>query len=146
MVEILNSKTVTQYIPQWQVDDKKLALAVEEVLPQKIRGGKINVIFSTLSEIKRLNLEYRNIDNATDVLSFGYEEKEFMGEIYVCPEYISQAYTGRDGVVEVLRCIVHGALHVAGEEHKGTFDGKASEPMFEKQEAMLNSIIGQLNI
>jgi probable rRNA maturation factor len=146
MVEILNSDIVIKYIPQWNLTDPKLANALEEVVPTKIRGGKINVIFSTMSEIKRLNLDYRNVDNPTDVLSFLYEDKDVMGEVYVCPEYISQGYFGRDGVVEIVRCIIHGFLHLAGENHNTTFDGKATEPMFEKQETMLESIIKQLNI
>lgn len=146
MVEILNSKVISPFLPQWQINDPDLALAVKNVLPGKLRSGKINIIFSTLNEIKRLNLEYRNIENATDVLSFGYEEKEFLGEIYVCPEYISQGYSAREGIIEILRCIVHGMLHIAGEKHTGHFEGKATEPMFVKQEEMLENIIKQLKI
>jgi ssRNA-specific RNase YbeY (16S rRNA maturation enzyme) len=69
-----------------------------------------------------------------------------VGEVYICPEYISQAYSGRDLGVEILRCIVHGILHLAGEDHKGNFTGDRTEPMFEKQEEMLDSILKQLEI
>jgi probable rRNA maturation factor len=146
MVEILNSNIIAGYIPKWNISDSTLAASLKEVIPGKVRKGTTNVVFSTLGEIKKLNLEYRNIDNPTDVLSFLYEDKNVTGEIYVCPEYISQAYSDRDAVVEVLRCIVHGFLHLAGEEHKSNFDGKATEPMFEKQEKMLESIIKELKV
>jgi probable rRNA maturation factor len=146
MVEILNSNIIAGYIQKWNISDSVLAESLSKVIPDRVKDGTTNVVFSTLSEIKKLNLDYRNIDNPTDVLSFLYEDKNVTGEIYVCPEYVSQAYSDRDAVIEILRCIVHGFLHLAGEEHKSNFDGKATEPMFEKQESMLESIIKELKI
>jgi probable rRNA maturation factor len=146
MVEILNSNIVSEYIPQWKISDEKLSSALNSVLPQRLNTGTLNVAFVTLSEIKRMNLDYRNIDNPTDVLSFMYEDKNVIGEVYVCPEYISQGFKERDAVVEVLRCIVHGFLHLAGEKHKGHFEQKTDEPMFEKQEQMLDNVINQLKV
>jgi probable rRNA maturation factor len=146
MVEILNSNIIANHIPKWGIPDPDLASSLEKVVPDKVKDGTINVVFSILNDMKKLNLEYRNIDNPTDVLSFLYEDKNVTGEIYVCPEYITQAYSDREAVVEILRCIVHGFLHLAGEEHKSSFDGKTTEPMFQKQEQMLESIIKELNI
>ena len=41
----------------------------------------INVIFVDEKEMQRLNKEYRNVDDVTDVLSFNLDAEGFLGEI-----------------------------------------------------------------
>jgi len=84
----------------------------------------INIIFTSTSEIKRLNREFRK-------------------KIYICPEYISKKYPFE----EVLRDILHGFLHLLGYEHVGHFSEslKSKEEMFVKQEDMLQNILDEVN-
>src|SRR3989344_3690203 len=45
---------------------------------------ELNLIIVGKDEIRKLNKSYRNMDEATDILSFPISEKE--GEIFLCPE------------------------------------------------------------
>ena len=69
--------------------------------------------------IRRLNREYRNIDKATDVLSFPFDDPDFLGEIYISirrTEVQSRRF-GYSFNDEFLRLFVHGMLHLAGYDH-----------------------------
>lgn len=103
----------------------------------------INIIFTSAKEIRRLNREFRKEDSVTDVLSFTIEQDPLIGEIYICPEYISKKYPFK----EVLRDILHGFLHLLGYEHKGRFSeaSKDNEEMFVKQEDMLQNVLDEIN-
>lgn len=108
-----------------------------------LKTGTINIIFVSSKKIRQLNKDFRKKETQTDVLSFLLEEKPLVGEIYVCPEYISKEYPYE----EVLRAIVHGFLHLVGYEHiqKFTEDSKSLEEMFVKQENMLENILYEIN-
>ncbi len=103
----------------------------------------INIIFTSSREIKRLNKEFRKKDSVTDVLSFTIEQDPLIGEIYICPKYISKKYSFE----EILRDILHGFLHLLGYEHKGSFSeaSKDNEEMFVKQEDMLQNVLDEIN-
>ncbi|HNR53436.1 MAG TPA: rRNA maturation RNase YbeY, partial [Candidatus Dojkabacteria bacterium] len=94
----------------------------------------INVVFVDEKEMQRLNEEYRNINDVTDVLSFNLNAEGFLGEIYICPQYIKK--TVEKYQEELLRVIIHGILHLLGYEHKTKLDDISSqkEEMFVKQE------------
>jgi probable rRNA maturation factor len=103
----------------------------------------LNVVFVSPKEIKQLNKDFRKKDTVTDVLSFVLEEDPLIGEIYICPEYISKKYDH----TEVLRDIVHGFLHLMGYEHTQHFTNglESKEEMFVKQENMLQNILYEIN-
>jgi probable rRNA maturation factor len=103
----------------------------------------LNIVFATEKDIKNLNNEYRKKDESTDVLSFVIEESPLVGEVYICPEYISKNY----GAEEVLRDIVHGFLHLMGEDHEVHFEENSAikEEMFVKQENILQNIVYEIN-
>lgn len=93
--------------------------------------------------MKRLNSEFRKVDEATDVLSFNIDDDS--NEVYICPSYIYRRYRGGKFMEEILRMIVHGILHIHGLDHIEKFDilKSDSEDMFKKQEEILNNIIGK---
>ena len=103
----------------------------------------VNIIFVSINEITKLNFEFRKKNEPTDVLTFTIEQNPLVGEIYICPEYISKKY----GEKEILRNIVHGLLHLCGYEHKRYFiDGaKQKEKIFVKQENILDNIQYEIN-
>jgi probable rRNA maturation factor len=71
------------------------------------------------AEIRRLNREYRGLDEPTDVLSFPVDETSpaagprELGDVVICPEHT-------DDLVEA---VVHGVLHLCGYDHE-TDDGE----------------------
>ena len=83
----------------------------------------ISLVFIDDAEMREMNLQYRKIDNTTDVLSF--EINENTPEGYLLGELIiSLPKATRDALDlhitfqdEVIRLIVHGFAHLLGFDH-----------------------------
>jgi probable rRNA maturation factor len=80
----------------------------------------VDLIFCTEQTIKRLNRDYRGKDNVTDVLSFSFDDSDYLGEIYIC---MSRAGEQRKeyGLTldeEVQRLFIHGLFHLLGFDHE----------------------------
>jgi probable rRNA maturation factor len=87
-------------------------------------------------EMKKLNREYRKIDEATDVLSFAEYRSEaefeaigdkevYLGEIILCYNNIKDYSVGKniDPKKELARVFAHGVLHLLAFRHgKKMFD------------------------
>ncbi|MBV8431546.1 MAG: rRNA maturation RNase YbeY [Solirubrobacterales bacterium] len=79
-----------------------------------INEGHVAVEFVGEGRIQELNLEYRQLDEPTDVLSFGVDESgppngpRELGDIVICPEHTA----------DVREAIIHGALHLSGMDHE----------------------------
>jgi probable rRNA maturation factor len=88
--------------------------------------SEINLIFLDNAKIKELNLKHRQIDEATDVLSFNYAENQGndwgfeLGEIFISVEKAAfQAQERRvDFFDELEFLVIHGVLHLAGFTHE----------------------------
>lgn len=135
--------------------------AIEKVLKQcfkeeKIEGLNIYITITlTNSEtIKEINREYRNIDKATDVLSFPMFEKdelekkikdnffgheEVLGDIIISiPKVEEQAEEyGHSFERELSYMVVHGFYHLMGYDHINEEDKKKMRP---KEEKILNEL------
>jgi probable rRNA maturation factor len=84
-----------------------------------IDEGHVAVEFVSEDRIRELNRSYRQIDDPTDVLSFGVDEAgpvagpRELGDIVICPEQTAN----------VREAVLHGALHLSGMDHE-TDDGE----------------------
>lgn len=108
--------------------------------------SNVGIIFTSKQYIQNLNIQYRNVDSVTDVLSFTLDPKPLVGEVYVCPEYILETIPIEKFQEEILRNIVHGILHISGYDHLGEFtEGNEKEEMFVKQEDILQNILNEIN-
>ena len=79
-------------------------------------GLEINLIFTDNAYIKRINLDYRMKNAATDVISF---EGPSGGDIFISVEK-AKAQADEYGATlpeELKRLLVHGTLHVLGYDH-----------------------------
>lgn len=107
----------------------------------------LSIVFCGDSFISSLNQEYRHKEGPTDVLSFDqgqwYEGEN--GRRYLAGDVVLSLETLARNALdfevsedeELRRLIVHGILHLYGEDH-GTND--AVEPMLVKQESILESL------
>ena len=90
-------------------------------------GEELSLLFCDDAFIQELNKNYRQIDSATDVLSFEngdeYEDEEgtwfCAGDIIISVETLPKnaAYFEVDENSELKRLLVHGLLHVNGMDH-----------------------------
>jgi len=102
----------------YEVDKSFLKKIVKSVL--KKEGEEefhMSVNFVDSSEIRKINKEYRKKDEATDVLSFDWQDG--FGEILISPDQLDE----ENFEEETARVLIHGVLHVLGYEHSKK-DGK----------------------
>ena len=82
----------------------------------------IELLIVNNNTIKELNKEYRNIDKATDVLSFPLEDIEFMpmGSIVISIDKAKEysCNLGHSLSDEITLLYIHGLLHLLGYDHE----------------------------
>jgi len=107
----------------------------------KIKNWELSVLFCNNKYIKSLNAQYRNKDEATDVLSFplgetGPSGQYLAGDIVVSLDALEEnaRYFHVTEDEELRRLLIHGILHLAGADHA---TNKDKEPMLREQEALL---------
>lgn len=117
---------------------------------------EINLMFTDNDGIREINREQRNIDRATDVLSFPMLEQEDGGIVIYDEDFINGRVLLGDIVISLERAeeqakeyghsfsreigflAVHSVLHLLGYDHEL---GEAEEKeMFSKQEEILKNI------
>ena len=71
--------------------------------------------------IRSLNREYRQVDSATDILSFPADESDYphRGDLALSWDAVLRQAraNGNDAVAEASALIAHGMLHLAGYDH-----------------------------
>jgi len=104
-------------------------VSIAEVLNRQFELPELQVELSLASseEIQQLNLEYRDLDEPTDVLSFqilsGLQEVQelpktvsaLLGSIIICPEKVETYGETLPQMVE------HGLLHLLGFDHNADY-------------------------
>ena len=102
---------------------------------------ELSVLFCNNRYIKTLNARYRGKDEATDVLSFPIGETSpdgrcLAGDIVISLDALEEnaRFFKVPADEELRRLLVHGILHLIGEDHGGN---KAGEPMLKTQEEIL---------
>lgn len=92
-------------------------------------SAELTISFVKDTRMRELNREYRNIDKTTDVLSFSQDGPEpyLLGDIVISVE-TAERHALSYGVTrdqEIIKLIVHGALHLLGYDHKKKNDREA---------------------
>ena len=107
---------------------------------------EINFMLTDLETIHKYNLEYRNIDRPTDVISFAYIDSEDdrhlpyeLGDILICTDkVIEQANEfGHSVLREFAFLVTHGMLHLLGYDH---MTKNEEEVMFGLQDKILEKL------
>lgn len=109
------------------------------------RDGLITLRFVNAAEGKRLNLQFRQKDQPTNVLTFPYElsKKTVLADIIFClPVVQKEARTQKKPLQSHLaHLIVHGCLHAQGLDHESAAEAK----IMENQEIRLLKLFGFSN-
>jgi probable rRNA maturation factor len=82
------------------------------------------------TEARKLNLDYRRRDYATNVLTFIYPDQPMLsGDIVLCAPVVRQeAKAQRIALVaHYAHLVVHGTLHLQGYDHERDREAKAME-------------------
>lgn len=132
--EKIVKKVLTQCFKEEQLENTKLS---------------ITIILTTPENIRKINKEYRNVDKATDVLSFPIFEKDelnqklqennfryedMLGDIMISMERVKEQAQEYEHSFEreFSYMLVHGFYHLMGYDHIQEEDKKIMRPKEEK--------------
>ncbi len=142
-------------------ENKEYEDTIKKVLEQcfkeeKLENSKlyITITLTNSENIRKINKEYRNIDKATDVLSFPmyekeeleekiakqhYEHEDVLGDIVISIEKVEEQAKeyGHGFERELSYMLVHGFYHLMGYDHIEEEDKKKMRP---KEEKILNTL------
>jgi probable rRNA maturation factor len=110
-VELIGLEAVTADDPSAVELEELCALALSSA---GIEEGHVAIEFVDEDRSRELNRAHRQIDSATDVLSFGVDEAGVaagpreLGDIVICPPRTE----------DLREAVVHGALHLSGMDHE----------------------------
>jgi len=108
-----------------ELDNKTKFLIDEDtlnVIASSLTNKNIELIVTNDKEIKEINKQCRNIDKATDVLSFPYEEMPMtpLGSIVISFDHVelfaNKLTHSNDDEFNLL--FIHGLLHLLGYDHE----------------------------
>ena len=125
---------------------KVRAAAVAALEAERTRHAMLSVTFVGRAAMSDMNHRYLGHRGPTDVISFGLDRigksGAVIGDIYICPD-VARANAKRQGIPtgeELLRLVVHGTLHVLGQEHP-VGESRSRSPMWRRQEKILARVL-----
>lgn len=103
--------------------DKEIDITSLEDIAKDLVSKDIELIITTNDEIQILNKEHRDIDKATDVLSFPLEfeiPNMPLGSIVISIDYVNEkAIEFKHSFEDELKLLfIHGLLHLIGYDHE----------------------------
>ena len=115
---------------------KKIANKAAEL--ENMQSGNISLALVDNNKIKELNKNFRNKDEATDVLSFPMDD-EIWGDIIISTDKVLEQAKEYNHSVnrELAYLYTHGVLHLLGYDHKTSSSKKI---MRKKEEKILEEV------
>lgn len=105
--------------------------------------GEVTVRIVDLEEMQQINLDYRKINQPTNVLSFSYDDhpEGYLGDVVICAPVVLREAREREIAVNHhwAHLTIHGVLHLMGFDHE-------TEEQASTMEAKEVSYLAELNI
>jgi len=113
----------------YAIDKARLKQAIETVLNQHEldRNTGLTVVFTDNEGVRKLNMQHRQIDAPTDVLSFPADplpdfitdEPPYIGDLIIAYPYASKQAEVHQHELSDSLCllVIHGTLHLLGYDH-----------------------------
>ena len=114
----LNEKKWRQVVPNYRSICRK---AISSVID--LKNAEVSVSLANDTFVHKLNLEYRNMDKSTNVLSFPMPFVDVpmrpMGDIVLALETVEKEAVEQNKTLEAhfAHLLIHGALHLSGYDH-----------------------------
>ena len=115
MIEVVNRQRGKK------VDNVVWALFAEKAIDAIGKhGSSATIAFVSDKSIRKLNQQFRQIDKATDVLSFPADEVTNLGDIAISLDRAAEQAKDNDLTLEneIAQLILHGLLHLSGYDHE----------------------------
>lgn len=138
--------SVASRVPQRLVSGARAAAVVRAALADAgVRRAAVSVALVNRQQMARLHRAHLGKRGATDVITFAFEratpEAPLVADIYIAPDVVrenARAF-GVSAREELLRVLVHGALHAAGFDHPEN-ERRTSSAMWRRQERLLRTL------
>ncbi len=140
---------VESRVPQRLVSSTRARDIVRQALRQAgVRRAMVSVTFVSGRSIARLNRAHLGKHGATDVITFAFAPvangggAPLVADVYIAPDVArvnARAYnvSARE---EIVRLLIHGALHAAGLDHPET-DDRIRSAMWRRQERLVRAAL-----
>lgn len=120
--------------------DEKFFQSIIDILEEYLDfnpNAELSIVLTDDDDIREINLNYRGIDKATDVLSFPMQEELLLGDIVISTETVEKEAAKREipPEREAAFLFIHGFLHLLGYDHETSLEDE--KEMFELQEKLL---------
>lgn len=140
-VVILNStrsQVPSAFLKSWVANCEKLLLKALPLKKQKLLVGELVIVFKGRAAARKINLQFRNKNYATDVLSFSSPGS--FGELVLCSDVLKRQAKrqGHSLKNEMGYMVLHGMLHLLGYDHEET-DVQARQ-MFQIQDQIFRTL------
>lgn len=134
------SNHVSARIPRSRMLD-----VVRFVLKKLKTSASVDIHIVSPSEIKALNKTFRNKPKITDVLSFPYDEKDYLGEIIICYDVAKADAQDLNITIreELDVLLVHGLVHLQGYDHVTDKDALKMESIEKKMHSDMKRMLKQ---
>ena len=101
--------------------------------------GNLNFIFCSDEYLHKINLEYLQHDDYTDVITFPYSDQKVEGDVFISLERVRENSKNFEVTFEneLHRVMIHGILHLLGYSDKTETD---KEQMRRKEDSYLRLI------
>ncbi len=92
------------------------------------------------AESQSLNKQFRDKDKPTNVLSFPFEEENYLGDLALCHSVIQAEAAAQNKPLRAhyLHLVIHGLLHLLGFDHETDADAAEMEQIEIEMLAQLN--------
>ena len=103
---------------------KKKILKLNSLKLFKSKSKNYTIFLTNNKKMRELNKKFRNKNNATDVLSFPFENKIknkkniYLGDIAISYEIVKKRSKNSNFLLEFDKLWIHGYLHLLGHDHK----------------------------
>ena len=109
-----------------------------------------SLLLSNNKNIKKLNKDFRNKNESTDILSFPFSKKikiskkTYIGDIVISYNFINnpKSQSSKQFEEKLIKTFIHGFLHLLNFDHKKNKDYKK---MLKEEELIFQSVISKLN-
>jgi len=129
-------------VPRTRVADAARAVLRSE----RVSDALMSITFVSTPVIRRLNKRHLGRTGPTDVIAFGFRRPErhapVVGDIYIASDVARRSARANRVPVreELLRLVVHGALHVLGHDHPES-DARVRSTMWKTQERIVKRLV-----
>ncbi len=106
------------------------------------RVGEVGYLFCDDEKILEVNREYLGHDYYTDIITFDYDEGDVInGDIVISLDTVrsNAEQLGKDYDEELHRVIIHGILHLCGQNDKGPGERQQMEDAEDRALGMLKT-------